>query len=340
MSPLTGELWPAHPKPLPDELLSSWLIRIARAHGLKLQTFCDRVFGNERQLWNRDIDRLGPEWLLSSLVRHTGTSIETVRQTTLDIYRGRLFHRHPSAGVLRWILPVGMYHRKRRNFGLQFCPQCLAEDQEPYFRTQWRLAILTWCPLHRLFLHDRCPGCNAPVAFHRRELGHPAITDAGPLSLCHACGFDLRFASRQAFTTYESSICTMQEQIASYVEGRPSCLDISRMDVMHQLCKIMVSPRKSAKLALYVVGTIDAPRRHVLLGRQALELRPNADRHHVIQLAAWLLADEGARLNDAWKAKAMRFSDLLRDFKDAPCWFLTATDAMNRRRKHALVRPS
>lgn len=136
--PLSGELWPAHPKPLPDELLSSWIVRIASANGLKLQTFCDRVFGKEHQLWNRDIDRHAPPWLLASLARHTGTPIKHVRDATLEVYRGRLYRRKHDAGQLRWILPAGVYHRTRRHFGVQFCPQCLAEDHEPYFRTRWR----------------------------------------------------------------------------------------------------------------------------------------------------------------------------------------------------------
>ena len=28
---LSGTIWPIHPKPLPDELLTSWMVRIARA---------------------------------------------------------------------------------------------------------------------------------------------------------------------------------------------------------------------------------------------------------------------------------------------------------------------
>jgi len=44
-------LWPIRYKPLPDELLSSWLVRLAHGHGLKVQTFCNLIFGNRRQVW-------------------------------------------------------------------------------------------------------------------------------------------------------------------------------------------------------------------------------------------------------------------------------------------------
>ena len=68
---LTSPLWPIHYKPLPDELLSSWLVRLAHGHGLKVQTFCNLIFGNSQQVWNRDIDRLAPTWLLDQLSYRT-----------------------------------------------------------------------------------------------------------------------------------------------------------------------------------------------------------------------------------------------------------------------------
>ncbi|MGH8075713.1 MAG: TniQ family protein [Lysobacter sp.] len=338
--PLSGELWPAHPKPLPDELLSSWIVRIAHANGLKLQTFCDQVFGKERQLWNRDIDRSSPAWLLTSLARHTGTPIDAVRRTTLDVYRGRLYRRRHSAGQLRWILLVGVYHRTRRRFGVQFCPQCLADDGEPYFRTQWRVAVLTFCPLHQLCLHDRCPACAAPVAYHRRELGRPNVTDPGPLCLCHACGFDLRSAERTAFSPYDDAIGSQLGRIALHVAGQQSGLVAGHLDVLHQLCKVMVSLRKSANLATYAAQAIAAPMSHVPRGRQAFELRPCDERRHIIQLAAWVLAKAPARIAAAWQAKAVRYSDLTRDFPEAPSWYRALTAQLNRAgqtRRAALV---
>lgn len=40
-----GELWPAHPRPLKDELLSSWIVRVIQANGIKLQTLSRMLFG-------------------------------------------------------------------------------------------------------------------------------------------------------------------------------------------------------------------------------------------------------------------------------------------------------
>lgn len=336
---LSGKLWPAHPKPLSDELLSSWIVRLAHANGLKLQTFCDRVFGKEHQLWNRDIDRLAPRWLLTALAAHTGTPMTRVRETTLDIYRGRLFRRRQTAGQLRWILPAGVYHRKRRRFGMQFCPQCLAEDQEPYFRTRWRVAALTFCPQHNLELHDRCPQCAEPVAFHRSELGHPEITAAGPLCLCHACGFNLRGAKREPFDPYTVEIGLMSHQLSELVAGQRSGLDIGFMDVLHQLCKSMVSRRRSARLAEYVSLTARAPTVTVPRGGYAFELRPINERRHVLQLVLWLLMYPATRIHAAWEAKAIRYNELLREFPIVPSWYLSLTERLKLRSKGTAVSP-
>src|SRR6202035_476121 len=100
MRGLTSSLWPIHYKPLPDELLSCWLVRLAHGHGLKVQTFCNQIFGSHLQVWNRDIDRLAPTWLLNELSHRTGTSAEAALNSTLRVYEGRLYRKFRSTGSL------------------------------------------------------------------------------------------------------------------------------------------------------------------------------------------------------------------------------------------------
>lgn len=332
MSGLSGRLWPAHPKPLPDELLSSWLVRIARADGLKLQTFCVQVFGKDRQLWNRDIDRLAPAWLLRSLAEHTGTPMRRVVETTLLRYQGTLYERWHATGQLRWILCAGMYHRTRRAFGTLYCPRCLAEDAEPYFRKRWRVAVLCHCARHGVELLDRCPACGESVAFHRVELGKPQSVEAGPMSSCHACGADLREAPTVPIMFYDDSIAVVSNSIAALVEDRPSSLDGEHMAVLHQLCRIMVSRYWSARLSGFVTNAVRAPETiQTFARRRWFESHGIATRRHVLQLASWLLADPTQRMERARKAGAVRYSDLKRDMPTCPAWFASAIRPLNRR---------
>lgn len=329
MSPLSGELWPAHPKPLPDELLTSWIARCAKANGLKLQTFCDRVFGKERQLWNRDIDRLAPEWLLAEMAKRTGTPYAAAERTTLSVYRGRLFHERHSAGQLRWILPVGIYHRTRQSFGLQFCTQCLFEDDEPYFRTRWRVAAMPFCKRHGLLLHDKCPKCIAPVSFHRRELGRPEITEPGPLCLCHTCDFDLRNARPQPFSPCDNSIADFCIALGCHILGEPSVMNIGHMDVLHQLCKVIIGPQNKGRLAAFIADIVDVERHEITGKRRTFESMNVADRAHVIQMAAWLLADTPIRIQQAWRGKSLRRNLLTRDFREElPSWYTSCLHSL------------
>lgn len=181
---LTGNFWPAHPHPLPGESLSCWIVRIAHSNGLKVQTFCDREFGKNFQVWNRDIDRNAPDWLLNVISRKTGTPIKQVHQTTARLYEKRLFPVLHPASQLRWFMPLKKHHRLNNGYGLQYCPQCLKEDTKPYFRLQWRLALYTFCPRHRVLMHDQCSSCGAPVEFHRLEQGKAYKVEVETLDCC------------------------------------------------------------------------------------------------------------------------------------------------------------
>lgn len=180
---LSGELWPLHLKPLPDELLSSWLARLSRAHGLLLHTFCD-IAWPRKAIWNRDVDKLADKEIVRLLAQKTGTSYERAFATTLAAFEGYLYEKHNPYGSTPWLMPLGIYHRLRKRRGLQYCPACLTEDPDPYFRRHWRLAFVTVCVKHGLELLDCCVRCRSPVNFHR-------VKADAPLSQCYRCKKDL-----------------------------------------------------------------------------------------------------------------------------------------------------
>ena len=110
-------LWPYHAKPRPDELLSSWLVRLAAGNGLKLHTFSAMAWPGV-SLWNRDLDSLAPACVLDVLAARTATAVSTVQETTLRALTGRLFEEHNPNGMTAWVLPIGVYHRTRHRFGM------------------------------------------------------------------------------------------------------------------------------------------------------------------------------------------------------------------------------
>jgi len=146
--------------------------------------------------------------------------------------------------------PLQMYHRKFLGFGLQYCSQCLLEDDEPYFRRRWRVAYCTFCPEHNALLRDRCWQCGACVAFHRRELGRPTLLLVGPMSICHSCGHDLRAASPPPIPLYnqESHLETIEllKSLESNHRADPR-FGLSFHAILHQQCRLIVSERTAPR---------------------------------------------------------------------------------------------
>ena len=166
-------LWPIHLRPLADELLSSWIVRLGYAHNLKLRTFARLLWPTQPEVWYRDVDRYAPAQLLTELSAHTGIQVAKLEATTLRAYQGRIYQHARESGILQWILPLLLSEWQHKGFGLQFCPKCLSEDSVPYFRKRWRVAFYTWCGQHNVMVHDRCPNCGAPICvFHPNSATH------------------------------------------------------------------------------------------------------------------------------------------------------------------------
>lgn len=189
-------LWPFHFKPLEDELLSIWLIRLAHAHGYKVEQLCVLLLGRGRRLWNSDVDKFQPAVLREALKRVTGITDAQLDAASLHSFEGFISDYFNAQGGSCWIVPLRIYHRIRKSPGLSYCPACLASDSVPYFRRAWRLSFVTACPHHGLELLDACPECSAPLAPHRVDIGpNGFIPGPNRIVYCPACGHDLRKAA-------------------------------------------------------------------------------------------------------------------------------------------------
>lgn len=318
-----SQLWVYHPHILPDELFSCWLVRIANGHGMKLQTFCRVALGCEQDVWFRDLDRQAPDWLVRALSEHTGVGLRQIRRSSLLDYKGVLYRRYRWSGHQYWLLPLSMVDSSYQHHGLQYCPLCLAEDKEPYFRRRWRVAFYTMCTKHQCMVHDRCPSCGAPVAFHRREMGKFAQLDAGLVSQCHACDFDLRKSPVKEPVIYDESAGLTWLPALRMIEGEgvDARYNVGFFAVLHQLCKIMLTHYSHEHLQQYVAGKIGVPEVQLRPKHESFEHYSLEERHVVIQLAMWLLADPEARIMDAWRNKAVRYNVLNKDFQPRPQWY-------------------
>jgi len=170
------------PKPLPDELLSSWLTRMAIDHRRKLASFLSLFVKREgNRISSIDMDFLYNEKLFHKLALKSNFPIKNILDMSLRSEEGYLFACNNCLYPPKQIRKL---KDKRTHNGLMFCPKCLAEDKIPYFRKKWRYYFYNACPKHKIFLTDRCWCCYERVLFSKIE-HHRGV------SYCSKCEKDL-----------------------------------------------------------------------------------------------------------------------------------------------------
>lgn len=319
---MSGRLWPAHPKPEEDELLSSWLVRLARANGLKLHTFCDIAWPH-KAIWNRDIDKSADEEIITVLADKTATPLDRAYRTILQAYEGRLYEKHNSSGNTKWILPVGIYHRIRHRYGTQFCPRCLADDLEPYFRRRWRLAFVSVCEIHRNMLVDRCPICVSPIIYHRCGL------DLKTIALCSACGHDLR-KCEISYADHIEDVVEFQKYLLDALDN--GWVDLPMVgpayshlyfDVLHHVMRLFATGKRAKRLQGNISHYLGRTRNECLQNHQIryIEFLCVEARCLLVWMACWILKEWPERFVWFCREHALFSSDLLRDMNNPPFWY-------------------
>lgn len=321
---LTGKLLPAHLHPLPDEILSSWVIRVAHAHGLKLQTFSALVFGRDKAIWNRDIDKLAPTWMIAKLSEITGASVEAVQATTMKSYEGVLYEHHQPNGNTKWLLPLGIYHRTRLGYGLQYCPHCLAEDAEPYFRKRWRLAFSAVCTKHKCYLLDACPQCASALSPHRADMHGREYLPQGALHAhCWQCGFDLRSAPTAEVKNYSLVLLQTQLEFAlehGYVDwcGNPAMHSVVFFEGLRQLIAGITSQHTRVRLekapCMREWNFSHWP-------RGQFEMAERSSRRTLFELLAVALDNWPVNFTDLIRECKLRYADLRGDSEQRVFWY-------------------
>ncbi len=323
-------LWPYRPRPLADELLSSWLMRLIMGYQLKRHTFCSALWPG-KPIWNRDIDRCVDQEIVELLAEHTGRSTSQFRDMSLHAYVGTVFEALPSHGHVPWLLSVGMYHRLRKLHGQQYCPACLADDETPYFRKIWRLAFATICPIHHLPLRDACPHCGSVVMFHQSPM------KPRDLSLCHACHRPLSHIDDPAPSERESALWRSAESIQEHMmtamnigwafpEADRPVHALVYFSGLRVLALGLRSRRTKGRL-FKAVSSLSKGSLNLGDDSQSMtlfELMRVTDRLRVMAALGWLMSDWPNQLLAACREAGVRYSDLFPDRRIPPYWLVQA----------------
>ncbi len=180
-SDVVSQRWPGVVKPEPQELLSSWVHRLAIANGIPPSSFA-KTLGLGDGASTARLDLQTPQGVARLLSHQTGVPLRTILAMSLE-----------SWTLKSLLLPLRFTVKRGSSTWLQYCPQCLATDRSPYFRSHWRLATRVSCFIHHDGLRDSCPSCrNGIRPFDQRQIS--------PHHLCASCGFDLRLGRKTAVT--------------------------------------------------------------------------------------------------------------------------------------------
>lgn len=156
-------LWPYRPRRLSDELLSSWLWRVARGLGAPPRRFALDVIGRHLADIDRDID----DAAINRLAFLSGQTRDHLLRGTMrpDVEPDP---RDKRQKVQQALLKHGDFvlnrHRGGRGRALpmtQYCPVCLKSEQTRYLRRGWRFSLEVVCSDDGCFLLDACWKCGA-----------------------------------------------------------------------------------------------------------------------------------------------------------------------------------
>jgi hypothetical protein len=334
---LLRQLWPIHCKPYEDEILSSWLVRISRAYGTDPRRFCGSVW-RHATFWSRDIDKGIYGDVLEVLIDKTATPLARVLDTTLWGYRGFPAWELSGSGVSPWVLSIGLHNGRRHRPWLQYCPYCLQNDDDPYFRRLWRLTFVTVCPQHRCRLLDGCVACSAPCNLCQ------VPSDADAMTRCYRCQFDARRARAPGLDNTAGRYRLMQFQtllIEGIHRGRfglsrtESVLTEEFLTVLRHLGRLLITRKRAQELRKGFCGDMGEsdfePFFPSSQGR-AIEVLSVADRFPLMLLLGWWLDDWPDQFIAMCAMAKLTVTDLRRGFPNPPDWYEAAVEQVARGR--------
>jgi hypothetical protein len=178
-----GENWkPRHdrilgvPKPLPDEIFSSWCWRTSLKTGLSLKALLAQYGITVPSFWV-DTGRVKIDVLRISSI----TMVEPEHILKL------MFSSKSVIGETEFSCLTTEPLARRPIY--RYCLDCLKSDQVPYLRKRWRLAHIHLCDIHKNVLRDHCPSCKARLDVSQKTC------KPSTLLFCNECGANLSDSS-------------------------------------------------------------------------------------------------------------------------------------------------
>ncbi|MCZ8354638.1 MAG: TniQ family protein [Chryseotalea sp.] len=176
-------------KPLHNEILSSWLVRIAKNHFLEPKKFT-AVFFKDKYFWTLDIDKSISEIYLNKLAESTTVDNNLVSTLTLRSFIPFLSIQFSVDQTRSWFNRIQRTKGRISSNSYLYCPNCLKTDEIPYMRKEWRIYLFTTCIHCKCLLEDSCPHCKSPIQ-HFNHNSNQLDKTFDYIRFCAVCKNDL-----------------------------------------------------------------------------------------------------------------------------------------------------
>lgn len=167
-------------KPYENELLSSWLFRIAKRNYTNVSSLLHYHFKN-KNMSIKDIDLYKFNKKEIQLIKEIYSV--SVKKHQLFKYNSYLEEVITNTSRHVWISTSNRNPYYKKFCGIRFCPLCLKEKE--YFHDTWRIMLFNICEKHNCFLLNSCEKCHSKIIYANNSYDIPMYR-------CHNCFFDIR----------------------------------------------------------------------------------------------------------------------------------------------------
>jgi len=325
MSRATLSLWPAHPHPFQDEVLSSWLTRLALANGLSLSEFRRTCLPKCTGLGS-DIDLVPDLDFFQALANGSGLPIESVQELGYAHDEGRVFSHPVTRNMVDWIVPATNYDPKThdRRQALPFCPTCLATDPVPYYRKSWRYAYSPFCLQHGI-LTDACEVCGA---YSYSESGGGKVVVRNRFSTCQVCGEKFKAKTANLEIAALTDSFAIQQRLMKVLEERwiefksQPVHAVVYLDGLHILVGVISNPQFGTAVRKWIAAASDDEIPPWPCGELSgrFESKSPTVRAQVLRAAGWLVEKWPSRLVELLEELSVTGTALLGPATGRPFW--------------------
>ena len=301
--------------------MSSWRQRLGHVNGFRLYPLAS---GEAHYI---DTDLSASVATLNWLSELGSVPADQLALLTLRHLDNRLLKFGAGRAAPRWVMPLH-YSRRDRPFPTQYCPACLAEDEQPFFRLRWRLALATSCPKHSALFLEGCPRCGQPA--------WPASSTISSLyrgerresfRLCPICSFDLGRAPTVAAVSHVNDFLSITD-IRSDVLFSPE-LTVPAAEFAAALwvtCQLFIRARSRRLIETHPTKEGELTALVAKHNVKTVEQLPLEARHALMNMAVGLFL--------SWPMHFVRFSEIhgiaaehfSESRADLPRWFLKEVD--------------